>query len=237
MSNKDKKIIEEQEKLLDHLIEYGGHQYIDEELKKYDELPELEPSKEFDERMNRMFQDAYKKEARREHLQLGKKIAVIAIAVIGVVSAAGMNIKAVREPVLNFVFHKSINGNKTNINSKESKDYTILFNYIPDGYKQQKVTYSMNTDQIAYKYYNKSIDDYIYIKLQTNQEYDSYINQSSISNYDKLKYNNHSYYFLAGKTNTLVTYKNHCIISIICKEKQSTLLKIADSLKVLKNNN
>ena len=73
MNNKDKKIIEEQEKLLDHLIEYGGRQYIDEEIKKYEELPELEPSKEFDERMNRMFEDAYRQEERRERIRFGKK--------------------------------------------------------------------------------------------------------------------------------------------------------------------
>ena len=55
MNNKDKKIIEEQDKLLDHLIEYAGRQYIDEEIKKYEELPELEPSKEFDEKMHKMY--------------------------------------------------------------------------------------------------------------------------------------------------------------------------------------
>ena len=64
MNNKDKKIIEEQDKLLDHLIEYAGRQYIDEEIKKYEELPELEPSKEFDEKMHKMFQDAYKRSNR-----------------------------------------------------------------------------------------------------------------------------------------------------------------------------
>ena len=146
MNNKDKKIIEEQDKLLDHLIEYAGRQYIDEEIKKYEELPELEPSKEFDEKMHKMFQDAYKRESRLEHIQLGKKIAVIAIAALLVVSAAAMNIKAVREPVLNFVFHRSVNGNKTNVNSQDNtKDhYDVSFKYIPDGYKQEKVTYSMN---------------------------------------------------------------------------------------------
>ena len=107
MNNKDKKIIEEQDKLLDHLIEYGGHQYIQDEMKKYEDLPEMDPSQEFDEKMHQMFQDAYKKESRREHLRLGKKIAVIAVAAIAVASAAAMNIKAVREPVLNFVFHKT----------------------------------------------------------------------------------------------------------------------------------
>ena len=99
----------------DSLIEYGGRQYIDEEIKKSEELPELEPSKEFDEKMHRMFQDAYKREARLERFQLGKKVAAIAVAVVLVVSAAAMNIKAVREPVLNFVFHRSVNGNRTSV--------------------------------------------------------------------------------------------------------------------------
>lgn len=73
MNNKDNKLVDEQEKLLDHLIEYGGRQYINDEIKKYEELPELEPSKEFDDRMNRMFKDAYKQEVRRENVRFGKK--------------------------------------------------------------------------------------------------------------------------------------------------------------------
>lgn len=235
MNDKDKKIIEEQDKLLDHLIEYGGHQYIDEEIKKYEELPELEPSKEFDERMNRMFQDAYKEEARHEHIRFGKKIAVIAIAAVGVISAAAMNIKAVREPVLNFVFHKTNNKNKTNINSNNQSNYDITFNYVPKGYKQQKVSYTTDKNRITYKFYNNKINQYLYTNIETNQDYDSYVNQSSISDYDKLTYKNHTYYFLSGDKNTLVTYKNHCIISIISSEGQSELLKIASFLKIKYN--
>lgn len=233
MNNKDKKTIEEQDKLLDHLIEYGGRQYIDEEIKKSEELPELEPSKEFDEKMHRMFQDAYKREARLERFQLGKKVAAIAVAVVLVVSAAAMNIKAVREPVLNFVFHRSVNGNKTNINSKDNaKDqYDVSFKYIPDGYKQQKVTYSVNNDRQSYNFYNEKLDKTIYINIETNQSYDSYISQSS--NYDKLTYKNRTYYFLSDKKNTLITYKNHCIITIVSVETQSQLLKTASSIKLI----
>ena len=159
MNNKDKKTIEEQNKLLDHLIEYGGRQYIDEEIKKSEELPELEPSKEFDEKMHRMFQDAYKREARLVRFQLGKKVAAIAVAVVLVVSAAAMNIKAVRQPVLNFVFHKNNITNKTNINSKKQgkNNYEIAFKYMPNGYKQQKVTYSSDNTQITYTYINKKL--------------------------------------------------------------------------------
>ena len=233
MNNKDKKTIEEQDKLLDHLIEYGGRQYIDEEIKKSEELPELEPSKEFDEKMHRMFQDAYKREARLERFQLGKKVAAIAVAVILVVSAAAMNIKAVREPVLNFVFHRSVNGNKTNINSKDNaKDqYDVSFKYMPDGYKQQKVTYSMNDDQISYQFYSNKLKKDLFINIQIDQDYDSYVNQSSLSKYDKITYANHTYYFLSGDTNTLITYKNHSIISIMSSENKDQLLKIAKSLK------
>lgn len=72
MSDQDKKIVGEQEKLLDHIIEYGGRQYIDDEIKKCEDVPELEPSKEFDEKMNRMFKEAYKKEARKENMRFGK---------------------------------------------------------------------------------------------------------------------------------------------------------------------
>ena len=237
MNNKDKKIIEEQEKLLDHLIEYGGRQYIDEEIQKYEELPELEPSKEFDERMNRMFEDAYKQEERRERIRFGKKIAVIAVAAVGVISAAAMNIKAVRQPVLNFVFHRNNSKNKTNINSanENKNNYDFDFNYIPHGYKQQKVSYSMNSDQVTYKFYNQKLDSTIYINIQIDQDYDSYVNQSSNSDYSKITYKNNTYYFLSGNKNTLITYKNRCIISIISKEKQTELLKIAFSSKINHN--
>lgn len=234
MNNKDKKTIEEQDKLLDHLIEYGGRQYIDEEIKKSEELPELEPSKEFDEKMHRMFQDAYKREARLERFQLGKKVAAIAVAVVLVVSAAAMNIKAVRQPMLNFVFHRSDNKNKTNVNPKNKGNYNISFNYIPNGYKQQKVTYSMSNDSESYKFYNQQFDKTLYINIEMNQDYDAYVNQSSSSKYDKLTYKNHTYYFLDGNKNTLITYKNHCIITIMSVENQSQLLKTASSIKLIR---
>lgn len=233
MNNKDKKIIEEQDKLLDHLIEYGGRQYIDEEIKKYEELPELEPSKEFDERMHRMFEDAYKQEERRERIRFEKKIAVIAVAAVCVISAAAMNIKAVREPVLNFVFHRNNTENNTNINSKNKTNYNISFKYIPSGYKQQKTSYSAKNDQTVYKYYNKSLDKHLYIDIQIDQSYDTYVKQSSMSDYDKVTYENHSYYYLSSnENNTLITYKNHCIISIISTEDQTQLLKTAAALKI-----
>lgn len=235
MNNKDKKIIEEQEKLLDHLIEYGGRQYIDEEIQKYEELPELEPSKEFDERMNRMFEDAYKQEERRERIRFGKKIAVIAVAAVGVISAAAMNIKAVRQPVLNLIFKQ---GNphsktKTNTNIKDRNLDSISFSYIPEGYKCTKKQYLPESFQSIYKFENNQNTDRIYIKIQSNQKYDNYINQSVLKKYEELAYKKQKYYFLAGKQkNSLLFYKNQSIFSITSSISKDELLKIAQNIKI-----
>ena len=231
MNNKDKKLVDEQEKLLDHLIEYGGRQYIDEEIKKYEDLPELEPSKEFDDRMNRMFKDAYKKEVRHENIRFGKKIAVIAVATVGIVSAAAMNIKAVREPVLNFVFKQNGNNNKIKINEQQKNNLSFTFNYIPKNYKlAQKQT---SPKQIVYEYTNKN-NDSLYIKIQLNTTYDNYIDQSKQENYSELSIADKKYYFLSGKQNTLLSYKRNNIFSIIGSLQQSELVKIASNIKIKK---
>lgn len=233
MNNKDKKIIEEQEKLLDHLIEYGGRQYIDEEIKKYEELPELEPSKEFDERMNRMFEDAYKQEERHERIRFGKKIAVIAVAAIGVISAAAMNIKAVRQPVLNLIFKQGNPHTQTTTNTERKNLDKFSFSYIPEGYKCTKKQYLLETFQSIYKFENNQSSDRIYIKIQSNQKYDNYINQSILKKYEELTYKKQKYYFLAGKQkNSLLFYKNQSIFSITSSISKDELLKIAQNIKI-----
>ena len=98
----NKKKIEEQEQLLDHLIEYGGKQYIDDEIQKFDELPEMDIPKDFDDRMDKMFKDAYRKEVRKERLHLGKKVAAAAVIVIGAASVTAMNVKAFRRAYIKF---------------------------------------------------------------------------------------------------------------------------------------
>ena len=231
MNNKDKKIVDEQEKLLDHLIEYGGRQYIDDEIKKYEELPELEPSKEFDDKMHRMFKDAYKEEVRHERIRFGKKIAVIAVATVGVISAAAMNIKAVREPVLNFVFKQNGTTNKTQLSKKQNSNPKFDFRYIPKDY--QLKFKQISTKQIVYKYKNRQKNN-IYIKIQLNTTYDNYINQSDLDNYQELSVNGKKYYFLSGDQNSLLMYKQNNIFSIISSLPKSELLKIANNIKIIK---
>ena len=234
MNNKDKKIIEEQDKLLDHLIEYGGHQYIQDEMKKYEDLPEMDPSQEFDEKMHQMFQDAYKKESRREHLRLGKKIAVIAVAAIAVASAAAMNIKAVREPVLHFVFKQNSSRTKTNVKNSKKSNVDFAFDYMPDGYSCTKKQYASDNSHIIYKFQNDKTNNSIYITIQLGQSYDNYINQFTSKKYEELTYNNHKYYFLSSKQNSLLFFKSRNIITISSSISQKYLLKIAENTKIIK---
>lgn len=225
----NKKKIEEQEQLLDHLIEYGGKQYIDDEIQKFDELPEMDIPKDFDDRMDKMFKDAYRKEVRKERLHLGKKVAAAAVIVIGAASVTAMNVKAFREPILNFIFRSSDNDNRTKVNVQETdnSEDQFQFDYIPKGYEHTKTHYVSNQSQITYEYQKEN--SYLYIRAHFNQKYDYYINQSS--NYEKIIVNKQIFFFLKDTQNTLLFYKNKTIFSITSTESQAEMIKIAQNIK------
>lgn len=230
----NKKKIEEQEQLLDHLIEYGGKQYIDDEIQKFDELPEMDIPKDFDDRMDKMFKDAYRKEVRKERLHLGKKVAAAAVIVIGAASVTAMNVKAFREPILNFIFRSSDKDNraKVEINETNNNEDQFQFDYIPKGYECAKIQSSSNGKQIVYDYQkNKS---YLYITIQLNQKYDNYINQSESGDYSKISIDNQTFYFLKDTQNTLLFYKHNAIFTITSNESQSEMIKIAQNMKLKK---
>lgn len=225
----NKKKIEEQEQLLDHLIEYGGKQYIDDEIQKFDELPEMDIPKDFDDRMDKMFKDAYRKEVRKERLHLGKKVAAAAVIVIGAASVTAMNVKAFREPILNFIFRSSDKDNRTKVNIQETdnSEDQFQFDYIPKGYEHTKTHYVDDESQIAYEY--KKNNSYLYITVQLNQKYDNYINQSD--GYEKIITDNTILYFLKDTQNTLLFYNYNAIFKITSIESQSEMIKIAQNIK------
>lgn len=234
MSKNMNKKIEDQDKLLDHIIEYGGKQYIDDEIEEFDQIPELELSDEFNQRMDKMFKNAYKKEARKERMHLARRVAAIAIVVLGIVSVTAMNVKAFREPVLNFIF--KMNGSdtteiKTGNNIKTKENYS--FSYIPKGYTCIKKHYLDNKSQIIYTYKNKE-NKFFYIKVQFNETQTSYAKISKNGNYEELFQNNHHFYFLENKNNTLLMYKNNCIFRIIGSLEKNELIRIASAIKIKK---
>lgn len=226
----NKKKIEEQEQLLDHLIEYGGKQYIDDEIEKFDELPEMDLPKDFNDRMDKMFKDAYRKEVRKERFHLGKKIAAAAVIIIGIASVTAMNVKAFREPILNFIFRSSDKDNRTKINVSETNNNENQFqiDYIPDGYEPVKEQYLHENTQIIYEYQKNN--SYLYITVQLNQKYDNYINQSD--GYEKIITDNETFYILKDTQNTLLFYNYNAIFKITCTESQSEMIKIAQNIKV-----
>lgn len=230
----NKKKIEEQERLLDHLIEYGGRQLIDEEVQKFEDLPEMEIPKDLDDRMDKMFEDAYRQETRKERIHLGKKIAAGAVIIIGAASVTAMNVKAFREPILNFIFNQNHSlKNKTQVGLTESDDKNnnkdqFQFEYIPDGYKCVKEQYSEDNSQIMYDYEND--DSFLYITIQLNQKYENYVNQSQNEGYEKLITDTDTFYFLDSEQKTLLFYKNNTIFKLTSKESQSEMIKIAQHI-------
>ena len=227
----NKKKIEEQEQLLDHLIEYGGTQYINDEIQQFDELPEMDLPKDFNDRMDKMFKDAYRKEVRKERFHLGKKIAAAAVIVIGIASVTAMNVKAFREPILNFIFRSSDKDNRTKVDITETSNNEdqFQFEYIPEGYECTKIQSSSNNDHIIYNYQKENT--FLYITVQLNQKYDNYINQSESGNYSKISIKNQIFYFLKDTQNTLLYYKHNTIFTITSNESQSEMIKIAQNIK------
>ena len=226
----NKKKIEEQERLLDHLIEYGGRQLIDEEVQKFEDLPEMEIPKDLNDRMDKMFDDAYRQETRKERIHLGKKIAAGAVIIIGAASVMAMNVKAFREPILNFIFRTSDDDNRTKVDIQEtdSIEDQFEFGYIPEGYECVKIQVSSNKGQIMYDY--KKANSFLYITIHLNQKYDNYINQSKTAGYEKVITNDNTFYFLDSNQSTLLFYKNNTIFKITSKEPQSEMLKIAQNI-------
>lgn len=229
----NKKKIEEQEQLLDHLIEYGGKQYIDDEIEKFDELPEMDLPKDFNDRMDKMFKDAYRKEVRKERFHLGKKIAAAAVIIIGIASVTAMNVKAFREPILNFIFRQNSNlKNKTKVDFDEKNngiENQFQFNYIPKGYELIKEQHLHNNTQFTYDYKN-SENKYLYIKIQTDQSYDNYSNLIN-NDYSKIINSHQTYYYIESNKNRLLWYDNNIIFSIISYEPVDELIKISQNIK------
>lgn len=227
----NKKRMEEQEQLLDHLIEYGGKQYIDDEVEKFEELPEMELPKDFDDRMDKMFKDAYKKEVHKERVHLGKKIAAAAVIILGAASVTAMNVKAFREPILNFIFRSSDKNNRTKVDVDETNNNEdqFEFDYIPEGYELSKTHYVDDQSQVSYEY--KKDNSYLYITIQLNQKYDNYIRQSESDSYEKIIVDNQTFYFLNNSQNTLLFFKQNTIFKITSIESQSEMIKIAQNIE------
>lgn len=230
MSKNMNKKIEDQDKLLDHIIEYGGKQYIDDEIEEFDQIPELELSDEFNQRMDKMFKNAYKKEVRKEHMHLARRVAAIAIVVLGIVSVTAMNVKAFREPVLNFIF--KMNGSdktKVQISNSHTSIDNFSFEYIPKGYTCTKRNKLDSNNQLVYRFENLN-NNCIYFYMQLNQDFETYQNIDKAS-YVKVQKDNEEFYFSKGKNNKLLWFKNNIIYNISSSLSEHTMIKIAENIK------
>ena len=73
-------------------------------------------------------------------------------------------------------------------------------------------------------------NQYLYIKIQTQQTYDTYSNLIN-NDYTELIKNNQKYYYIESNKNRLLWYKNDAIFSIISYESINELIEISQNIK------
>jgi hypothetical protein len=194
-----------------------------------DNFPEL--SADFQASMDAMFKQEHKKLERSRRVRSFPRIAA-AIALFLLLASVMVNqTSAWKEPIYNFFFHNSSDGEKSKIEISEGDEdeedefSKYLPEYVPDGFELVKNIYSKKTKQLFLEYYNFSNNLYFNIIITINNA-DMY---QDLSDYKKLHYSSHIYY--SNNNDSLVWYYNQSSFTMTSNLKQSELLKIADSIK------
>jgi hypothetical protein len=194
-----------------------------------DDLPEL--SADFQASMDAMFKQEHKKLERSRRVRSFPRIAA-AIALFLLLASVMVNqTSAWKEPIYNFFFHNSSDGEKSKIEiSEEDEDEEDEFSkylpeYVPDGFELVKKVYAKKTKQYCIKYENPDNDLYFVIAF-TITSTDIY---QDLIDYKKIDYHSHTYY--VNNIDTILWYYNKATFTLTSNLEQSELLKIAASIK------
>lgn len=232
MSTNDKK--NRNEEMFDHMIEYGTSEWA-EDISP-DDIPEEELSDELNKKMDNMFASARKKANRKRRFITARRIAAVFVVLLTMASITVMSVEAFRVPVLNFIFEKSNTKNKFNISVNDSptnNDDIFVFDYIPNDYKFIEKTIFGKQNRFVYEYRNNN-GSTIYINIQTQINYDYYLDIVEGS-YSKIFYNNNTYYYIKNTNSELFGYKDKCLINIKANITKHEFLLIADNIKLKKS--
>lgn len=190
-----------------------------------DDLPE--PSEEFKASMNAMFKAEHKKLARKHRLKLLPRIAA-AVALFIIIASITINqTSAWKEPLYNFFFHNSSDGEKTKIEIAETEEDASRYlpSYVPEGFELVENSYNENSNQYGIEYKNYNDSSYFYIIITTGDLY------QDLSQYTKITYSFHDYY--TNNIDTIIWRYNYYNFTISTSSNINTneLLKIANSIK------
>jgi hypothetical protein len=195
-----------------------------------DDFPEL--SADFQASMDAMFKQEHKKLERSRRVRSFPRIAA-AIALFLLLASVMVNqTSAWKEPIYNFFFHNSSDGEKSKIEiSEEDEDDEFskyLPKYVPDGFELVKKEYNEQNNNYGIQYINQNKNLYFSIQIfvETNDLYlDLYLD---LSDYTKTTYKLQDYYV---DDNSIAWHKNEYTYYITSNLEQADLLKIADSIK------
>jgi hypothetical protein len=191
-----------------------------------DDLPEL--STDFQASMDAMFKQEHKKLERSRRVRSFPRIAA-AIALFLLLASVMVNqTSAWKEPIYNFFFHNSSDGEKSKIEiSEEDEDEfsKYLPKYVPDGFELVKNVYNEKTNLYTIEYQNIQKDLFFEITILINSN-DLY---QDLSDYKKISYASYDYYI--NNMYSLIWYYNNSTFTMTSNLDESELLKIADSTK------
>lgn len=185
---------------------------------------EIEPSKEFQDSMEKMFREEKNRLRGKLFRHRIPRIAAV-FALFLVLAFITINTtSAWKEPLYNFFFRNSEDGETSKVNINEQKDdfNRYLPDYVPEGFELVDNNYNHETNQYTYRY--ESDDAYFSIIITLNEE-DLYVDLSSFNNFS---YKNTTYY--TNDNNTLIWNYDGYYFLINSTLNQSENLKIADSI-------
>lgn len=215
-----------EDKILDNLLSDSMEDLYDLDEIPFDNLEE--PTKEFSSSMDAMFQSEYKKLARRRRRRTLPKIAAVVSVffVVGLLSIS--RVTAWKEPLYNFFFKPSDDGEKSKVDIEEIEEedefQKYLPEYIPEGFELVNSFYDEEFHQTHIAYEKDDLFFNITILLKNNSE-----QYMDTQDYKKIEHSNRTYY--VNTNNDFLWYHNNYIFTFTSNLKKQECYKIIDSIK------
>lgn len=187
----------------------------------------VQPSPEFLTSMDTMFQSEYKKITKQRRRRMLPRIAaVIALFFItGLLSIS--RVTAWKEPLYNFFFQPSADGDKSKVNIEEIEEddefQKFLPEYVPEGFELVDSFYDEELDQKNFFFQKETSFFHIII---TSSHFDSY---EDLKTFKKIIYNKRTYYMTENKK-FIWRYRDYTF-NFESNLSQDNCLKIIDSIK------
>lgn len=231
------------EAMFDDLVKKAGTKAILEMENECadEEVPEIEFSKEHEEKMKKFFEE-YKAQQEAEEAQnklalqqhKTKKTIALAAATVTVLALGITTVGAWKGNLLGSYLKN--NGEYSDLlNGKAERSLTVenvYFGYVPDGYEFDGVKETESSKYITFRK-NSELDIYFYIKIK-NEVYKDKVNTESGELEELVVANKDMIYGVRDDFKFLTWFENNAQNTLYTNASKSELIKIAEKLEFLK---